>query len=334
MGPATTDWVYLAITCDGNLTDLYYNGMQVGETWGVKNQFDAIRVAVNRSNTRYFQGTIDDVRIYNRVLSKREILNSYAQIEGNIDMDPLFVNPTNGDFTLLPNSPCIDAADNTAVPADIADVDSDGDTDEPLPWDISGNPRFIDQPEVPDTGNGTVPIVDMGAFEANYVLSKLKLTPQALNCRSQGDWVKAHFTLPGGFTIADIDPNRLAILYPLGIESAFVEVFINEEGLVEVAAAFDREAVCSLAGDWPEELTVFGFLKDGSIFYGRSTVRIIAPGPKEVAELASSWLQGDCDYPDWCDGMDMNKDSIVNFLDYPLLMNSQVEFVNQIFLKG
>ena len=35
--------------------------------------------------------------------------------EGNIDADPLFTNPENGDYTLMENSPCIDAG--------IADID-------------------------------------------------------------------------------------------------------------------------------------------------------------------------------------------------------------------
>ena len=36
--------------------------------------------------------------------------------QGNIDADPLFVDPANGDLRLVPGSPCIDAGDNTAVP--------------------------------------------------------------------------------------------------------------------------------------------------------------------------------------------------------------------------
>ena len=71
--------------------------------------------------------------------------------EGNIDADPLFVGPDNDDFHLSPGSPCIDAADNTAVPEDIT-------------TDLDGNPRFVDDPDTEDTGIG-YPCVDMGAYE-------------------------------------------------------------------------------------------------------------------------------------------------------------------------
>ena len=71
---------------------------------------------------------------------------------GNIDADPLFVDPNNGNLRLSPGSPCIDAGDNTAVPEDIN-------------TDLDGNPRFVDDPETKDTGNGDPPIVDMGAYE-------------------------------------------------------------------------------------------------------------------------------------------------------------------------
>ncbi len=81
---------------------------------------------------------------------------------GNIDLDPLFVDPDGPDddpntwgdnnYRLSGNSPCIDAADNDAVP----------------PWlttDLDGRLRFTNRIGTPDTGNGTVPIVDMGAYE-------------------------------------------------------------------------------------------------------------------------------------------------------------------------
>ncbi len=85
--------------------------------------------------------------------------------EGNIDRDPLFVDSDNDDYRLSAGSPCIDAADNNAVPPDEFDLDEDGDTDEALPYDLDGNPRFVDDPGTKDTGVGRPPIVDMGAYE-------------------------------------------------------------------------------------------------------------------------------------------------------------------------
>ncbi len=85
---------------------------------------------------------------------------------GNIGADPLFVDPDgkddipgteDDDLHLLSGSPCIDAADNTAVPKGI-------DTD------LDGNPRFVDDPATKDTGNGDPPIVDMGAYEFQVVI--------------------------------------------------------------------------------------------------------------------------------------------------------------------
>jgi hypothetical protein len=80
---------------------------------------------------------------------------------GNIQANPLFIDPDgpdddpstwqDNDLHLSAGSPCIDAADNGAVPADATDLD--------------GLPRFIDDPLTPDTGAGDCPMVDMGAYE-------------------------------------------------------------------------------------------------------------------------------------------------------------------------
>jgi hypothetical protein len=84
---------------------------------------------------------------------------------GNIDADPLFVDPNGGDYRLLPGSPCIDAGCNAAVPPDFADLDDDGDTEEITPFDLDGEGRFFDDPDTDDTGCRCPPIVDMGAYE-------------------------------------------------------------------------------------------------------------------------------------------------------------------------
>ena len=84
---------------------------------------------------------------------------------GNIDSDPLFVNPSNGDYRIAAGSSSIDAGDTTRVPLDESDQDGDGNTMERLPLDLDGNPRFVNDPRTPDTGCGTGAIVDMGSYE-------------------------------------------------------------------------------------------------------------------------------------------------------------------------
>jgi hypothetical protein len=83
---------------------------------------------------------------------------------GNSGADPLFVAPP-GDLHVQANSPAIDAGNNAAVPPDSADLDGDGDTSEPTPFDLDGNPRFLDMPSIPDAGVGPPPVVDIGAYE-------------------------------------------------------------------------------------------------------------------------------------------------------------------------
>jgi len=94
---------------------------------------------------------------------------------GNIDADPLFVDPDgpdndpntweDNDHHLFAGSPCIDAGCNWAVPVDSADLDADADTDEITPLDLDNEGRFFDDPDTADTGCGNTPIVDVGAYE-------------------------------------------------------------------------------------------------------------------------------------------------------------------------
>lgn len=97
---------------------------------------------------------------------------------GNIDADPRFQDPLgrdqvagteDDDLRVRSGSPCVDAGDNTAVPADADDLDLDDDRLERIPFDLDGRPRFADHPDTADTGWPDAPaypmIVDLGAYE-------------------------------------------------------------------------------------------------------------------------------------------------------------------------
>ena len=95
----------------------------------------------------------------------------------NIDDNPRFVRDPNdggdgwgvgdnddyGDLHLRLDSPCIDDGNNTAVPADTADIDGDGNITEPIPYDLDGHPRIV------DGDCNSTSVVDMGAYEFAYL---------------------------------------------------------------------------------------------------------------------------------------------------------------------
>ncbi|MHC4545627.1 MAG: DUF3466 family protein, partial [Planctomycetota bacterium] len=125
--------------------------------------------------------------------------------EGNIDSDPLFVEPgywalgddpnifvepndpnavwIEGDYHLLLSSPCIDAGDPNYVPG-------------PNETDLDGGLRVI---------GGRI---DMGAYEAP-IFAEARILPRTINLASKGKWITAYIWLPEGYDVADIDPNSV-----------------------------------------------------------------------------------------------------------------------------
>ncbi len=83
----------------------------------------------------------------------------------NISADPLFVDGPNRNLRLIPGSPCNDAGSNALIPEDYADADEDEIYKEWLEIDLDWKRRVADDPLAPNPGGGTLPVVDMGAYE-------------------------------------------------------------------------------------------------------------------------------------------------------------------------
>jgi hypothetical protein len=105
-------------------------------------------------------------------------VNSHVAAAYNcIDYNPQFIrNPNDGgdgwgvgnnddygDLHLRYNSPCVDTGDNALVPADANDLDGDGNTSEPMPFDLDSRARIL------DGDCNSVATVDMGAYEFSYL---------------------------------------------------------------------------------------------------------------------------------------------------------------------
>jgi hypothetical protein len=216
----------------------------------------------------------------------------------NIGAEPVFADSGSGDYRLSAGSPCVDAGDNDSVPADVCDLD--------------GHVRIYD-----GDGDGEA-VVDIGAYELGQppIEVPMKLVPQALNPGSQGKWVKAHFVLPAGYAVDDVDTSRPAEIEQFHIMSESMEVSVKD-GLVAVVAVFNRSAFCSI-GPLEGEISVVGYLSSGQKFRGTDTIKILTNKIKQLGVLASNWLSA-CSGPDWCDGADLDQDTEVNFVDFALL---------------
>ena len=156
--------------------------------------------------------------------------------------------------------------------------------------------------------------------------TQMKLTPKALNCKSKGKWVKAHFVLPEDIAIEDVDSDILGEIESLGVEAEYMDVYVTEDGLVRIELGFDRTAFCDgLADCGSVEITVKGFLTNGQYFYGTETIKIIDTSFKHLAFLSSQWLRADCSKPDWCQGADIDQDSVVNLYDFAFMAYQWLE---------
>lgn len=115
-----------------------------------------------------------DVGAYTLDYSIVQGLSGWLGGAGNLGLQPIFSDPigpdglrgtADDDLSLAPGSPGIDAGSNALLPPDFYDLDHDGDVNELFPLDQRGNARRQDDRDTFDSGQGSAPIVDMGAYE-------------------------------------------------------------------------------------------------------------------------------------------------------------------------
>ncbi|MEJ2303387.1 MAG: Ig-like domain-containing protein [Anaerolineales bacterium] len=147
---------------------------------------------------------------------------------GNLDDDPLFLrapddggdgwgvggNDDYGDLRLGTASLAINAGDTSLLPPDTTDLDADGNTTEPLPYDLNNNPRVLDA------------VVDMGAYEQHNEAPTISgtLAGQTTDDKTPIDPFTA-------VTVADPDGDTLTVTVTL--DDANKGVLTNLGGFVQ-----------------------------------------------------------------------------------------------------
>jgi hypothetical protein len=181
--------------------------------------------------------------------------------EGNIDADPCFVEPgywdansvwIDGDYHLLPDSPCIDAGDPNYVP-------------EPDETDLDGKPRII---------NGQI---DMGAYEYRLAIpAEVKIIPKTINLASKGNWITCYIWLPDEYDVTDIEPDSVFLEGEIQPDQ-----FSVDEHKQVATATFDRGKVQGILNVGDIKLTITFQFNDGTYFEAKDTIKVIDKSVKD-----------------------------------------------------
>ena len=304
---------------------------------------------------------------------------------GNIDKEPSFIAPNNGNHRLSSDSPCIDTGDpDSEFPPDATDLDgnprvingivdmgayefnpntvpiadagedimayawNDGIAEVKLngsgSYDVNGDALeyfwFNDANELIATGAEPNALFGVGEHEITLIVNdgiedsepnscvvtvepavevSVKCTPKSLNCESNGRWIKAHFTMPAEYTSDDINTSIPCTLEPFGLASSNIKSSYNEQGKVILTVSFDRRDFCDMNPPGGLlQLTAVGRLNSGHYFYASDDIRILDAKMERLLGFATHWLEEGCGKPDWCDGQDVNRDTVVNLNDFVL----------------
>ena len=142
--------IYLEVTSDPTIVNCTISGNEAGVTGGGICSYDNSSPTV--TNTVLWGNGPSE--LYQEPAQPGTPTLQYCDVAGgwtgtgNIEADPMFVYPGNGNFRLMPKSPCVDAGISTGTPV----------------ADLEGRPRY-DSPITTNTGGGTPDYYDIGAHE-------------------------------------------------------------------------------------------------------------------------------------------------------------------------
>jgi PKD repeat protein len=188
---------------------------------------------------------------------------------GVLDADPLFVSQAEGDLHLAAGSPAIDSGDNSAVAVGVT-------------TDVDGDPRFQDDPATTDTGNGSAPIVDMGAYEFTGIPGA-NISPVAAASATPASGeapLDVQFSSEGS---GDSDGEIIALSWDFGDGSA-PSTDANPQHIYQVG---DYTAILTVTDD-------FGDTRTDTVSI--SATEVLSSQPP-VAVVSSDWIAGEAVAP-------------------------------------
>lgn len=112
------------------------------------------------------------------------------------------IGTADDDLHLRSISGAIDHGCGTLLPADATDLDGDGNVAEPLPVDIDGDARLVDE-FPPNTGIGALPFLDFGADEVEVAYIILHVNTNVRGGNGDGTtWENAFKSLEDALTVS------------------------------------------------------------------------------------------------------------------------------------
>jgi len=102
---SSNTWYHVVVVDDSLASKLYLNGNLIDTGTGEDPNLANVRIGTRYSNSGYFDGVIDEVRIYNRVLSADEVTKLYEEGKRVIEVSSSY----NGDDyeRVIPNNNCM-----------------------------------------------------------------------------------------------------------------------------------------------------------------------------------------------------------------------------------